>query len=177
MCARSLGAAVDDPAQEICDRARDLYEFALKVFGKVRYNTNLHSDDPRDGSDPLRDDRVPDSVVSVERLLLELFFSTFRDRLSEKEVRQLFGEFGPKTPRQLQHDQYGRLIALLAWYGCPPKKRFAREVADLNRRLRPEERYAAGATTSEAVLVYLNRVLKQKAYRDLLERYVKARRK
>ena len=94
-----------------------------------------------------------------EELLLRNLFVLFLDHLDESVVRELFAEFGPKSPRLLSAEREKFLLDLYIKAGMPPKTQFVRAVVDYNKTARPEERIGSRSTSEISMLKYVDRML------------------
>jgi hypothetical protein len=108
-----------------------------------------------------------------ERALLEIIHQRMGLRHSENVVRRLFAEFGPESKRTEAKRRRDFLASLYGDNGKPPKKQFAREAAEYNekaKRLSPRGYLlGGGATRTESMLQYVNRMLRDKECKEIVE--------
>ena len=99
-----------------------------------------------------------------EELILESLFTLFLKNMDEKEVRELFAEFGPKSPRM---EGRQRELYLLQLYlrsgqlrdGLPKKAPFAQKIANYNAKVPREKQLGSRSTSQANILRYLERAL------------------
>jgi hypothetical protein len=132
------------------------------------------------------DERLYD--ITPDELLLQIIYNQISLRHGSRVTQRLFAEFGPRPKREEGKNRLHFLAALYGANGKPPKQRFAREMADHNRRTRqrlaieakelhvkpwlknsPRMLVGSGATTTKTMLQYINRMLRNKECREIVE--------
>jgi hypothetical protein len=77
-----------------------------------------------------------DSEHWIERHVLFEISVIFTREFGDYETREMFGDFGPRTPSNFAVNRKFRLAARYVFEGKPPKQRFAREKAEENKNCR-----------------------------------------
>jgi hypothetical protein len=113
---------------------------------------------------------ISDRVLGTdpERYILKVF-TQFCLRHDADIVRHLFAEFGPRRKREAAADRREFMAFLYGLNGRPPKERFAREVARLNKKLPYEKRIGPRTTDPGNMLQYINRMFREKKYREIAD--------
>ena len=112
----------------------------------------------------------------IARALIRCIFEDARQCFDEREVRKWFGQFGPQGSREQSQHRRAVLVTIYAREGKPPKKTFAREMAQLNARLieagKLDELVGSGTSDPDLMYDYLKKTLRvEKNRRKLESRY------
>jgi hypothetical protein len=94
--------------------------------------------------------------------LADRLFADIRDRFGEAEARRIFSSCG-KPPRFPDHE-WKKLKVVCLYYGMKPrpnKLALAKELAEKNRTLPHQERFAKGSTDTNTMYKYIDRAIKE----------------
>jgi hypothetical protein len=94
-----------------------------------------------------------------EERILENLFKLFLQNMEEKEVRELFAAFGPKSPRTESKERERELLRLFL-ESNGNKAQFAQKVAEYNATAPLEERLGSRSTSQANILRDLERAIR-----------------
>jgi hypothetical protein len=116
-----------------------------------------------------------DNIRRVEHSIVGLLFLELRHHYSDLSVRESFGRHAPLKPRQRSGWRRESFIMAYAREGRPPKKTFARKMAQINARLiakgMHERLIGSGTPDPDLMHDYLKKTLKVKKNRDSLDHW------
>lgn len=104
-----------------------------------------------------------------EKMLIQFLFDCFRQHIDEEAIREMFAQFGPKTPRSASVERE-RLILKAYLKEFPPKIQFARSIVDYNKTVPRQKRLGSRSTSEINTVKYLDRLFEK--YRDEIKQHV-----
>jgi hypothetical protein len=117
--------------------------------------------------------RAAQRYVPQLGVIVGFLFRELCDRASEQVVRETFGEYGPKGPREESERRRRRLLVSYVVRGKPPKKTFAKAMARWNAQQiedgTPAAVIGSGTPDPDLMYDYLKKTLRQKKYRNMLD--------
>jgi hypothetical protein len=116
--------------------------------------------------------RRPDFRAEMaEHIMTRLVFHRIRDSLGEARAREIFGPLGPRTKRKDSEIRNEDIARQYGWLGKPSKAEFARRMAAKNKGKPRRDRVGSGSDDPDNMLRYVKRVLQQKRYSEIADKW------